>query len=99
LENDWEDSENIGRTEYSDGMRERMVARLRLGHVQLHLGFITSPADEADFDNAGGTMPLTGSSDVDSSAFPKSSASSTVKPNPTPISGKGTAPIEPVQPL
>ena len=61
-----------------------MTERLRLGHVQLQL-LIAEPAYKPDFDNAGGTMPLNRSSDVDSSTFPKSSASSTVKPNPTPI--------------
>jgi hypothetical protein len=61
-----------------------MAARLRLGQVQLHL-LITSPADEPDFDNTGGTTPLNRSPDMDSSAFPKSSASSTVQSNPTPV--------------
>jgi len=61
-----------------------MAARLRLGHVQLHL-LITSPADKPDFDNTGGMAPLNRSLDVDSSAFPKSFALSTVKPNPTPV--------------
>ena len=59
----------------SDRTRERIAGRLRLGHVQLHL-LITSPADEPDFDNTGGTMPLNRFSYVDLPAFPKSSASS-----------------------
>lgn len=51
-----------------------------LGHIQPHL-LITLPADEPDFDNMGGAMPLSRSSDAP--AFQKSSALSTVKSNPT----------------
>jgi hypothetical protein len=58
---------------------ERMAAMLGLGRVQLHLSLITEPADEPDFDNAGGTMLLNRSSDVNSSALPELSISSIVK--------------------
>ena len=88
LENDWEESEKIGLRDLKRlgrGAREggSDVGNLGLRHIQLQT--ITSPAGDPDFDNTGGTMPLIRSSDVNSSAFPKSSASSTVKPNPTPV--------------
>ena len=72
LENDWGELEKIGLREM---VCERMAAGLTFGHIHLHF-LITSPADE---DNAGGTRSLNRPWDMDSSAFPKSSASSTVK--------------------
>ena len=51
LENEWEELAKIRLRELKGlgrGARERMAARVRLGHVQLQL-LITLPADEPDF--------------------------------------------------